>query len=67
MWDICIEFDEEKVVSKRFILDCCDAQYKTCLMYQNSKGGYDTVMLTAPKEFSFDINDGKEVERILPA
>ena len=65
MWDICIEVDEDFILSKRFVLDCCN-QYKTTLAYQNSLGGIETVMITAPKEFGLELTDGKEVERILP-
>ena len=64
-WDINIIIDGDDVVlRKTFILECCNS-YKSFLMYQNSLGGYDTVAITAPKEFGLDIAEGKEVERIL--
>lgn len=67
MWDIVIEIDgDDYRLTKRFVLDCCST-YKSYLMYQNSYGGYDTVLITAPKEFSLELTDGKEVERILPS
>lgn len=65
MWDIIVEIDDgDCQLSKRFVLDCTSC-YRSYLMYQNSYGGYDTVVITAPKEHSLELTDGKEVERIL--
>lgn len=63
-WEVIIEVDEEIYLTKTFVLDCC-AGYKTYLMYQNSMGGYDTIVLTAPKEYTLELKEGAEVERLL--
>lgn len=62
-WQVVIEIDDFSL-TKTFVLDCC-SNYKSFIMYQNSRGGYDTVAITAPKEFSLELTEGKEVERIL--
>ena len=64
-WEVIVDIDGDYLMIKTFVLDCCTA-YKSFLMYQNSNGGYDTVVISAPKELSLELSEGKEVERILP-
>ncbi len=64
-YDIIIIIGDNFVTAtKTFIVDCCSS-YKSFLMYRNSYGGFDTLMIAAPKEYSLELTEGKEVERIL--
>lgn len=66
-WDIIVEIDEnDAYLTRKFVLDA-ETLYSSYLMYQNSYGGYDTIAITAPREFGLDVTDGKEVERFVGA